>query len=140
MIEQEIRDLIEKNLPAQVGNVLRERLETAEKDAKTVTGLNLDIKRLQNENRVLNSRLAKQEAVEAREAGVTDREKVAAHREALIDLKEAHAKDKVAMMKSVVDSVFANNKYKYQESGTVPVVADGWPQIQPTSKTVESEG
>jgi seryl-tRNA synthetase len=41
-MEQEIKDIIAKNLPEQVGNVLKERLENAERDAKDLGSLRMD--------------------------------------------------------------------------------------------------
>ena len=49
MLDQEIKQIIEKSLPSQVGKVLSERLETADKDANKVIHLNKLTKELRDE-------------------------------------------------------------------------------------------
>lgn len=48
-------------------------------------------------------------------------------REAVINLREAHANDKVAGLHGVVMAVFSNNRYKYERTTTAPVVVPGTP-------------
>jgi len=85
MLEEEIRLAIEKNIPAQVGDVLRQRLEQAEKDAVKVKQQE---EALQNKNAAitkLEKQLAEYKTCDERNAKLQEREKKIAEEE--INLK-----------------------------------------------------
>lgn len=83
-IAKDITDAIEKQLPAQVGDVLRKRLEQAEADKAELEKARAKIAKLSgdtDELRTLNARqaadLAKHVALNEREAKVSERERQA---------------------------------------------------------------
>jgi len=119
-----LQDVINKNLPTAAGNLLRQRLEQADKDAAEVKILTSKLETSQktmatwqssaNEfSKALAAYQARETQTAAREAAVLAREV----RQELGELKVAEASSKVALMQDLVGRVFANNRMKYTEVG-----------------------
>ena len=73
-MNKEIKLIIEKSLPAQVGTVLKEALAKAESDATALEESKTALKNLKEFNRSLEERLNAHRKLDAREAVVTVRE------------------------------------------------------------------
>ncbi len=101
MIEQELKDVIERNLPSQVGQALRERLAKADADARKVTESEERIRSLNKElvesaARIahLSEALSKHADITTRIAQVEERERNAEISELKIKLEaEQRSKD-----------------------------------------------
>lgn len=80
-MEQEIQDIISRQLPAQVGDVLRKRLEQADSDAVKVKSLESEVRAIREQNvkqhneiGELKSQIAMHHLLDVREAAATKRE------------------------------------------------------------------
>lgn len=81
-VDQEILESIKKNLPQQVGEVLKDRLETADADAEKVTELRGTIERI---NRTRDELTAEVEQLTKRLGDIEKREREATEREQRLD-------------------------------------------------------
>jgi hypothetical protein len=116
-IQKDIQDAIEKQLPAQVGEVLRTRLEQAEKDAATVkhnattlAEFRSDIRKLESQVEARDAKLKQHGDIDKREAEVAQRE-----RDLKITLLEAQLvteKDKSAFVKEVALGLVRNAEFR----------------------------
>lgn len=125
---EEIKAIIEKSLPAQVGDVLKQRLEQAEKDAVKVR---LQEEALQSKNAAI-AKLEKQvadykkmdernAALEAREKAVTDGERNL--KVSTLEFQLTAEKEKTQFSKDVALGLVRNTEYKKTVFDTRP----GWP-------------
>jgi hypothetical protein len=126
-MNDEIRDIINKSLPAQVGDVLRKRLTQAD-------ALEVQVKEKQQEIELQRDKIVKLEETKAsaleilkREQALVANEAKLREKQAVIDKDEAVLKARTEMTNAmlaqnlqVVLAVFANNKLKYDERSTVP--------------------
>jgi hypothetical protein len=142
-INTEVTAAIDKNLPIAVGDVLRKRLEQAEKDAKELAALKAqhDTLKFANDGNLkaiaeLKDQLAKHAALEVRERAVADRERTAEVAELKVRLEAEQrfgAKVAEAMLGLVRNVEFRSSTY-----GTAPFkmqTSPGYESIssQPTS-------
>ena len=81
-MEKEIEEMIKKNLPAQVGDTLKKRLEKADKDEQIIIMLNdtianhvKTISTLQEKGRIMEVKIKTDEDLTGREAAVSKRER-----------------------------------------------------------------
>ena len=124
-ILNELKEVIGRQLPAQVGETLRKRLDQAEMDARELAISREGAVKLSATNAELRAELAKHGEITTKIAALA---KVDADvtskllRQEMNDLKVAQAELRVMDMKHVVGLVFANNRFKYQEYGSEPVV------------------
>lgn len=141
-IEQDIKDSISKNLPAQVGDVLKTRLEQAEKDAKAIIKLNEELKtkkelldELSNINSDLNAKLHLHKLLDEREKTLEKRE-IRYEVELLkkdIECQKLIAANTIAMMATV----FRNPTYQesHFKNNMVPVTQNGYTSTIQTSES-----
>jgi hypothetical protein len=142
-LTNDINAAIAGHLPAAVGEVLRKRLQQVDQLEKDAEALR---KRLEATEQALSVALAKVAAagaVDARLAKADAHEKELADaaaamslREAVIILREAHARERVDDMRSLTQAVFANNHYKYQVQSQVMTATPTPGQAYPTISTL----
>lgn len=116
-MEKEIEEIIKKNLPAQVGEVLKTRLEQAERDANTVksqseqivskTATILGLEKTISDYKQFDNRNS---ALEAREKAVAEKERNQKVFEA--ELKLAEAEKRTADATNFVGMVFKSPIYR----------------------------
>lgn len=132
-LAREVLDAIDRQLPSQVGSLLRTRLEAAEKDAAEVARLRIvvldldaEVQRRRKDESSIKSR---EEAVAGREASLRQRELQAD----VVALKLQHADDKVAFARGLVEIVFRSPSFYRNVAGTMPVAPGGgqYPSGQP---------
>ena len=142
---QEIQDIIAKSLPAQVGEVLKKRLEQADRDKARVEQLSQELDGKKHECSVLNETIAKHHNLTEREKGIEAREVDVSKREKNIEviilqskLEEANKRAElvtgfthglvrnVEVRKSIYDS---ESQAPFQDSN------GNWHYPQPTSKS-----
>ena len=116
-MEQEIKDIIAKNLPQHVGEVIRERLNKADEDAaqvdklyKTLAQKEGTLSDLSIENAKLVSMLDRQVDIEERERKVRERE-INFELE-ITKLKLDAAEKKTDMMSGIINTVFRSPVYR----------------------------
>lgn len=116
-MEQEIKDIIAKNLPQHVGEVIRERLNKADEDAaqvdklyKTLAQKEEALSDLSIENAKLVSMLDRQVDIEERERKVRERE-INFELE-ITKLKLDAAEKKTDMMSGIINTVFRSPVYR----------------------------
>lgn len=80
-LEQEILEIISKNLPEQVGSVLKKRLEEAEADRKRVEDMDYTVKYNRDKIATLEEQIKKYEALEVWQKDLDIREKEISKRE-----------------------------------------------------------
>jgi len=121
MLKEDINKAINENLPAMVGNELKEVLTRAEKDAVRLTLLESDL-------RIANQKLKEAEVLKLFKAdldAIGQKQVMKGieldKREAVLTVREEFAKIRVDEIRGVVKDVFANSRYKYYESGSIPI-------------------
>lgn len=82
-MNKEISEIIEKNLPAQVGAVLKETLAKAESDAAELKECKTTIKLISEQNLKTEGQLRDHNKIDTREASVTVREKAVEKKEVM---------------------------------------------------------
>lgn len=145
MLQKEIQEAIEKSLPLQVGQVLKTRLEQADKDAvklkqqeeslasknATITGLEKRIEEYVkfNERNLL---------LEAREKAVEEKERNL--KLATLEFQLASEKEKTEFTKSVAMGLVRNSEYRKNifdnENQTGYYNGTTWVQPTPISKSL----
>lgn len=116
-MEQEIKDIIAKNLPQHVGEVLREKLEQADRDAVRVKRLEsvLDekeeyVNKLENQNRELSARISDENTLKQRERAVEDKERNLELE--MLKLKLAESEKRNSIGTQLVETVFRSPVYR----------------------------
>ena len=140
-MEQDIRDAIEKNLPATVGDVLKKRLTEADSDRRALESASEDVARLRSENEVLK---AECDAFNKRWVDINKREAAVASREQAADLVECKISGATQRANDVfrlAEIVFRNPTLKYSrsESGVRPVLGQYGIEQQNVSNIVNGE-
>jgi hypothetical protein len=123
----EINDIINKNLPAQVGEVLKQRLILADQEAQrlkdalgAIESLTREIKSLERQVRENNEIRARIDALNKGEAKLLEKQVALDKDEAVLKVRTEMTNQMIGMNKDIVLAVFANNKMKYSESALVP--------------------
>lgn len=144
MITDEIKRTIETQLPAMVGDVLKQRLAQADALEKELAATKLSEKNYRERCEQLTVRIASDDAATAKLKEIEKRETAMAQREMECRLNEVRlecVKERVTDLKEVTLQVFANARFKYSELSTVPVGLPGiaaGPGGYPTSPRVET--
>jgi hypothetical protein len=105
-LEQEIRDAIDSDLPNQIGQRLKTRLERAEADALALKAATEELKSVQAENEMLRERERQMENLEARVEAAAAAEREHLQREAVLTVKEEYADKGRADMFNLLQAVF----------------------------------
>jgi hypothetical protein len=121
-MEQEIKDIIAKNLPEQVGSVLKEKLEKAEKDAYMLRVVTNDyelkcaeVTSLRRDLEDAKSRINEEISLESWKQTLKDKEKNLELEILKIRLEEAEKRNSIG--ERLVEQVFRSPVYrKYVES------------------------
>jgi hypothetical protein len=144
-MEQEFKDIIAKNLPEQVGNVLKERLENAERDAKDLGSLRKDYGNLltqldEKDKKIkelsyLEDRL---DYIKATEEAIKERKMEMALQ--ISDIKLQEAEKRADELRNVLEIVFkspvyrkshlTNVHYGYENGQSIPKFAAPTETIQ----------
>jgi hypothetical protein len=118
-MEQEIKDIIAKNLPQHVGEVLREKLEQADRDAVRVKRLEsvLDekeeyVNKLENQNREFSARISDENTLKQRERAIEDKERNLELE--MLKLKLAESEKRNDIGNRLVETVFRSPVYRKQ--------------------------
>jgi len=116
-MEQEIKDIIAKNLPQHVGEVLKQRLDQADRDAVELKRLEsvLDkkeeyINKLENQNREFSARISDGLALQQRERAIEDRERNLELE--MLKLKLAESEKRNTIGTQLVETVFRSPVYR----------------------------
>lgn len=127
-ITDDIKKVIEAQLPAAVGDLLKQRLLQADALEKH----NADLQKIAEQNNrliaELRGQLQDQAAVTRRAEEIKKQESAVAAREQACALNEVRlecAKERIADLKEITAVVFSNNRFKYSEVGDVPLVLPG---------------
>jgi len=116
-MEKEIKEIIEKNLPAQVGMVLRERLEKAERDENEIELLLSAASERKEEIAGLKRIISEYQEFDTRNATLEKREKDVSERERQAEIEKLKyelqtEKDKTQFTKDVTMGLVRNTEYK----------------------------
>lgn len=131
----DVQDAIQRNLPAQIGTHLLERLKKADADAKEVQALQAKAERLTKEKEEVAKQLASQQDAEARlaklqrEAAEIDekRKTLLIDQATLVAEKQAQQQvsllqsNRVNDLKELLATLFANNQVKRKLTEETPV-------------------
>lgn len=129
--EQEIQEVIKKNLPQHVGETLKTRLEQADKDAKSVKELTVRIDTLNQEVMKANEKIETYKEFDLRNGLLDSREKELETEKNKIELEKLKyqlqsEKDKTAFSQNLAMGLVRNTEYKKtifdSESGGMPFV------------------
>jgi hypothetical protein len=149
-MEADIKAAIEKNLPSAVGELLQKRLVKADEDAK-------QLERVQAHNQTLAKKVSDLEAViksdEERVGQIKKLQdsielaKATTHDKYIVELIEKHANEKVELVKSIVNTVFANARLKSTVMENAQIVnmipgtngSCGYTTTTPTTSTTVTE-
>lgn len=129
-IAAELKAIIEKNLPAQVGAVLQQHLKDAEALKAANLRLELALKEQKDISKILEKALEELRALKVTKEAQDKKALELEARERNMHLEIAHVKmafidQKCAAIQSLVDTVFRNPRLTYSESGQVPVRSGG---------------
>lgn len=145
IMTDEIRSIIEKNLPAQVGETLRLVLEKGEKDAAALELANKANKDAANLIDRLNEQIAEYRKLDSRNAGIEAREKAVADKERSLKIAELEyqlqaEKDKAQFGKDVAMGLVRNTEYRRTlfDNVTEPSGLDHYGNQQYANKTQNS--
>lgn len=123
-MEKEIKDIIAKNLPQHVGEIIRERLNKADEDAaqvdklyKTLAQKEATLSDLSIENAKLVSMLDKQIDIKDREKAVEERERNLEIEMLKLKLEESEKRNIIGTQ--LVDTVFRSPVYRKHIENTV---------------------
>lgn len=116
-MEAEIKAIIQKNLPAEVGTILKERLEQAEEDAANLEQTREQLKNRDRHVANLESVIEDYKKFDQRNATLEEREKAVSQSErdlkvATLEYQLAAEKDKTAFSQSVTLGLVRNTEYK----------------------------
>lgn len=116
-MNEEIRLLIKKNLPAETGDVLKQVLEQAEKDAKAVVALEGLNRECAKQIDSLKSKIREYERFDTRNSNLDAREKDVNSKEINLRIKELEYQlnaesDKTQFAKDVALGLVRNTEYK----------------------------
>jgi len=139
-ITQDLKEQIAKHLPGMVGDQLKQRLIQADEDARTVVMLRDAVIQRDKAMSEANELKAFEQTVMARETAVAKSEQDLKLREALIQLREKHADERVKELRCVVADVFANSRMKYVESYSHNGYSPAGSTNHSGSRTVEQQG
>lgn len=144
MLDCEIRELIQKQLPEQVGTVLRTRLDQAEKDAASVVRLTGSLAAESSALSAAQAALRRHEHIDNRLSEVEKREAAVLKREQAADLNEFKAKAAESAKQDIfklAETVFKNPTFVRSESQRRSIVIPGnsYPQeVTETNFTTET--
>ena len=115
--ELEIQEIIKKNLPQQVGDVLKVRLEQAEKDAKKVLELEDKLNQFQTTINEKQSELSAYKLLDERNSKLDEKEQVLNKKQHDLDLeilqhKFESEKDKSDFAKSIALGLVRNTEFR----------------------------
>ena len=108
-MENEIKDIINKNLPAQVGDLLKARLEQAVKDAETVKGLEQALERREKDIIALNLKIEDYKKLNYTAESLKDKDEKLKERERLLELTLLKLQLEEANKRSDIVINFTNN-------------------------------
>lgn len=116
-MEKEFEEIIKKNLPAQVGEVLKIRLEQADKDAIQVKQQGESLKKKELESLALQQKIDKYVAYDSRNASLDGREKVIQEKERNLEIETlkfqlSAEKEKTDFSKQVALGLVRNMEYR----------------------------
>jgi regulator of replication initiation timing len=157
-IESDIQDAITRNLPAAVGSVLRVRLDQAdamerkiEQQDKALADTKEHLRIALEANVRLQAQADKAKEILQREKDLLRAEQRSEVQSAVLSAEQKLVHSFLDRQKEIVLAVFANNRFKYQESRTDghAFMPDATPSNQfpcpmttsvPSVRTVEGEG
>lgn len=116
-LEKEIQESIKKNLPQQVGEVLKGRLEQADKDSAEVKRLDELVGQYASDKAALEKRIEEYEKFDERNANLNSREKELETERNNLELEKLKyqlqsEKDKTAFSQNVALGLVRNTEYR----------------------------
>lgn len=143
--ELEIQEIIKKNLPQHVGDVLKVRLEQAEKDAKRIIQLESNISQLEESVKKQSVKLNEYELLNDRNSKLNEREVLLNKKQHDLDLeilqqKFENEKDKSDFAKSVALGLVRNTDFRKtvfdSENQQGYMQGSNWVQPTPVNKSL----
>jgi predicted RNase H-like nuclease (RuvC/YqgF family) len=129
MIE-EIKKIVEANLPAQTAGVMREYIEKAERALIQEKGLKEEIESKKKANLELRNEVSKLDKIVLQQTQIDAKLKDIASRElaldkAILEIKLAEAEKRADALNHLTETVFKNRTLTISKSGNIPVAVDG---------------
>ena len=146
-MEQEIKDIIAKNLPEQFGNVLKERLEKAEKDAKDLEIMNVSYGNLMIELEGKKQKLKELMSLESRINDIKNAEESIKERRMemslqISEIKLQEAEKRAGELRNVLEIVFKSPVYRKSHLTNVHYGYENGqsqPKFASPSETIQTE-
>lgn len=115
--EEEIAEIIKKNLPAHVGEVLKERLEQADKDTVKLKQQETALAEKNNKITSLEKTIEEYKQFDTRNAAITDRENKVTEAErnlkiATLEFQLQSEKDKTTFTRDITLGLVRNIEYR----------------------------
>jgi len=121
MLKEDISKAINENLPAMIGNELKGVLVKAEEDSKRVLMLESDLRIYQQKYKELEVLKLLKADLDVIGSKLMARDIELRIKEESVKLREEFTKVRVEEIRGVVKDVFSNSRYKYYETGSIPV-------------------
>ena len=113
ILMSDVRKVIEENLPGQVGNVLKERLDQAETDAENLEALKNRVKTMQDQIDALTKKADILKKLKLKKEELDEKEASLNLLQQVLEEKKKYMEERIADMKDIVKTVFQNNRFKY---------------------------
>lgn len=131
-LNAELLDMLERQIPKQLGEVLQHRFYELEKKEERLDVLEKQYEILEKEKKALQLELSKHQALDQKQAAIDSRSAAVAEAErnqkvVNAELRADCATQQVTLMKELVSQVFKSPIYKREISGSAPAgVGDGY--------------
>lgn len=146
-MEKEIEEIIKKNLPAQVGEILKERLEKADGDAAMVLYLQNRVVEQDKEIQTLNKRILEYEKFDVRNAQLDSKENELKEIErnlkiVTLEYQLQSEKEKTDFSKNIALGLVRNVEYRktiFDSENQAPYIDAGgnWIYSTPVNKSLD---
>lgn len=127
-MEKEIEEIIAKNLPLHVGEVLKSRLEEATKDATRLAECIKDVEKLERANKILVEMVSEQDSIKKDQKATEQLKEELKEKErnlqiTILTLQVEEANKRADLAKEFTFAVFKNPTFKTveQHHGMTPV-------------------
>lgn len=140
-LHEDIKAAIDKSLPAEVGDRLKERLNQAHDTEVELKGTKEYLRQARVSVAELTQTLSDAENLYLLRKDLTTREREVEKKELRIELVEQMAKaaeDKASAIEGLVSTVFSNRRIVHTMTRSAPFVRDGYVSQEQTSQTDET--
>lgn len=136
-LEADLKSTIEKNLAAEVADLLKGRLAKAELDDKRVAELSANVEGLMAQRSDLLARLQRQEELAARESQLAELKRSLDERQIRLEMREKLVEVRLDDHQRFIDKIFGNRVLRERIQQKIPVECPGHAEGNPYNSSHE---